>query len=195
MKARALDAAPRGARAATSGATSARARIRPAAEHSAVAGLAPVSYVQVIKEPISLDAILAAVASPACGGTAVFVGTVRDDDDTRSGGVLQYEAYDSMALRKMEEIAAGIRERCPEARLAIVHRIGPIPVGEASVVIAVATPHRPEAFAECRQAIETLKRDVPIWKVGGSRDCCPDRPPSERQRDLPARTSAESRRT
>ena len=115
--------------------------------------------------PIDVHAVLAAVASPACGGTAVFIGTVRPDPDAADRAALDYEAYGPMAVKKLEELAADLRRREPEARVAIVHRTGTIPVGEASVVIAVATPHRAPAFELCREAIERLKRDVPIWKL------------------------------
>lgn len=115
-------------------------------------------------EPLSVDAALAAVASPDCGGTTVFIGTVRADADTPGGRPLRYEAYGPMALREMERLEASIRERHPGARAAILHRTGDIPIGEASVVIAVAAPHRDEAFAACREAIEELKKNVPIWK-------------------------------
>src|SRR5262249_12571593 len=116
--------------------------------------------------PIAIAAMLDAVASPACGGTALFIGTVRDDRDAHSSGRLRYEAYTAMALEQMREIAAGIRRRHAGARGAIVHRGGAIPVGAAGAAIAVATPHRAEAFTECRVAIDTLKREVPIWKLG-----------------------------
>lgn len=122
------------------------------------------------ERPITTEEALKAVASPECGGIAVFVGTVRDDPDARPAGSLTYEAYAPMASQGLERIAGGIRSRHPEARVAILHRTGVVPVGEASVVIAVATAHRAEAFEECRQAIETLKKDVPIWKHGGL--CC-----------------------
>ena len=123
-------------------------------------------------EPISVDDAIRAVSSPSCGGTATFVGTVRDDADTGPNGVLRYEAYIPMAVRLMEQLAEEIRLRYEGARIAILHRVGEIPVGEASVVIAVAAPHRAEAFDACRRIIETIKRDVPIWKTGAPCDHC-----------------------
>lgn len=120
--------------------------------------------VRLVEGPLSVDDALRAVASPDCGGTAVFIGTVRRDADTQSRDALHYETYRPMALRKLEEIAADVRRRVPGARAAILHRVGPVPVGEASVIMAVSAPHRAEAFELCRLAVEALKADVPIWK-------------------------------
>lgn len=121
--------------------------------------------VRLVNGPISADEALRAVSSPACGGTVLFIGTVRHDADTEGADALDYESYAPMAERKLEEIAAGIRKQDPDARVAILHRVGRVPVGEASVIIAVAAPHRAAAFEACRGAMEALKRDVPIWKV------------------------------
>jgi molybdopterin synthase catalytic subunit len=124
-----------------------------------------VFVIRLVTGPINVNDVLRAVADPACGGTCVFVGTVRPDPDTAGRGALDYEAYAPMAVRMLEEIASTIRAHEPAARVAIVHRTGRIPVGEASVVIAVATPHRALAFELCREAMEKLKKDVPIWKT------------------------------
>ena len=115
-------------------------------------------------EPLSIDEALAAVTDPAAGGTCVFVGTVRDRSD--AGGVtgLEYEAWDELAVQRLGELADELFDRWPIARAAILHRTGSLGVGEASVVIAVSSAHRAEAFDACRHAIERLKLDVPIWK-------------------------------
>lgn len=94
----------------------------------------------------------------------MFVGTVRDENRGRRVVRLEYEAYEQMALPLMEEIAAEATRRWPVSALRMVHRLGVLAIGDASVVVAVASPHRDEAFAACRYAIDTLKKTVPIWK-------------------------------
>ncbi len=130
--------------------------------------------IRLTDDTITTDEALAAVASRGCGGTAVFIGTVRDDPDAHPNGGLHYEAYVTMAREKLERLEADIVGEYAGSRVAILHRLGDVPVGEASIVIAVATPHRTEAFEACRKAIETVKRDIPIWKIGGS--CCHAKP-------------------
>jgi molybdopterin synthase catalytic subunit len=122
------------------------------------------ALLRVQAERLSVDEALAAVADPAAGGTCVFVGTVRDRSDAGDVTGLEYEAWDELATRRLGELADELFERWPIARAAILHRTGALGVGEASVVIAVSAPHRPEAFEACRHAIERLKHDVPIWK-------------------------------
>jgi molybdopterin synthase catalytic subunit len=114
--------------------------------------------------PIDLPAVLAHVQAPGAGAVDVFIGTVRDNTQRKAVVRLEYEAYAPMALKKMEELAAEARRRWPVEALAIVHRVGLLQIGEAAVVIAVATPHRAEAFEACRWLIDTLKETVPIWK-------------------------------
>ncbi len=118
----------------------------------------------VTREAIDLAAVLAEVAHPGAGGLALFVGTTRDENDGRRVERLEYEAYDDMAASEMAAIGAEIRRRWPVLGVALVHRIGVVPIEEASVAIAVAAPHREEAFAACRYGIDTLKAQVPIWK-------------------------------
>jgi len=91
----------------------------------------------------------------------VFLGTVRDDDDVTG---IEYSAYDDMALAEITRIVDEARGRWPEARVTLQHRVGLIPVGEASIAIAAAAPHREEAFAACRFVIEEVKQRLPIWK-------------------------------
>jgi molybdopterin synthase catalytic subunit len=103
---------------------------------------------------------------PDCGAVVLFSGTVRDHAEGRAGvEFLEYEAYDEMVVPKLSEIAAETRARWPQVgRLALVHRIGRLALGESSVVAAVSAPHRPDAFAAARFAIDALKLSVPVWK-------------------------------
>lgn len=119
---------------------------------------------EITTDPLSADEIAARVTNPHSGATLVFVGTVREWTKGRRTVHLEYEAYPEMAVAQMEQIGREIAERWPGARVAIVHRVGRLAIGEASVVIAVATPHRADAFEACRHAIERLKQIVPIWK-------------------------------
>lgn len=103
---------------------------------------------------------------PGCGAVVLFSGTVRDHADGRSGvSLLEYEAYEEQVVPKLAGIAAALREKWPTAgRVALLHRVGPLGVGDVSVVVAVSAPHRPEAFEAARYGIDTLKATVPIWK-------------------------------
>jgi molybdopterin synthase catalytic subunit len=108
--------------------------------------------------------VLAAVDVPDCGAVTTFVGLVRRRNAGRRVLWLDYEAYAPLAARSFELIGAEAAARWPSAQLAIHHRIGRLEIGEASVVIAAASPHRAEAFAACRYAIERIKQIAPIWK-------------------------------
>ena len=123
--------------------------------------------VRVQPDPVSIDEVAAFVADPSAGGTCVFVGTVRDHSSAGEVEGLEYEAWDDLAVRRLEEIAAEASAKWPLRAVAIVHRTGSLRVGDASVVVAVSAVHRAEAFEACRQAIERLKQDVPIWKKEG----------------------------
>lgn len=112
-------------------------------------------------EPIDVAEVVAAVSDPLNGGLSLFLGTTRPDE---GAVVLHYEAHEALALAEMESIAAETAARFPGSRVAIVHRLGPVPVGEASVVVAASAPHRDGAFAACRRLIDELKVRVPIWK-------------------------------
>jgi len=114
--------------------------------------------------PIALDDLVLAVRGDGDGAVATFLGTVRNENEGRRVLWLEYEAYGGMAEREMERIAAEARSRHGVSRVAIVHRIGRLEIGEASVAIAVAAPHRAEALDATRFVIDTLKRTVPIWK-------------------------------
>ena len=115
-------------------------------------------------EPIVLDELIAAVRGDGDGAVATFLGTVRDTNQGRRVLFLEYEAYGGMAEREMERIAEDARGRFELSRVAIVHRTGRLEIGEASVAIAVAAPHRAAALEATRFVIDTLKRTVPIWK-------------------------------
>ena len=114
------------------------------------------------REPIDLAALQA--STPADGALCLFVGIVRGENGGRAVLRLEYEAYEEMATAGMEQIAADARARWPVTDIGIQHRLGPIEVGQASVVVAVTSPHRGEAFEACRYVIDTLKKTVPIWK-------------------------------
>jgi molybdopterin synthase catalytic subunit len=119
---------------------------------------------RVTAEPLDVQAIARLVASDDCGAVATFVGLVRDHNLGRRVLWLEYEAYAPLAVRTFERIASECVERWPSARVAVHHRVGRLDVGEASVVIAAAAPHRPDAFASCRYAIERVKQIAPVWK-------------------------------
>lgn len=128
-------------------------------------GAAAADWVEITTEPLSERAVARAVEDPGAGALALFSGVVRDQTGGRRVKFLEYEAHGPMALAKMREIGAAIRERWPTiGRLALVHRIGRLEIGESSVMIAVSSPHRAQAFEACRFAIDTLKETVPIWK-------------------------------
>jgi molybdopterin synthase catalytic subunit len=119
--------------------------------------------------PLALEPLIAAVsdrgeATGSDGAVVTFLGLVRNHNVGRTVHYLEYEAYGPLALRAFERIAAEALERWPGVRLAIHHRIGRIDIGQASVAIAAASPHRADAFSGCRYAIERVKQIVPIWK-------------------------------
>ncbi len=114
--------------------------------------------------PLSLDAAVAEVASHEAGAIATFTGTVRRHSRGRDVESLEYEAYAEMAEDVLAEIAAELRGRYDLTDIAIHHRVGRLELGEASVVVAVSAPHRADALAACRDAIDALKDRVPVWK-------------------------------
>ena len=138
------------------------------ADGAEVALIPPVSggagLFRVTDEPLELAEVVRAVSADEHGGIATFTGVVRSRSRGKTIVRLEYEAYRPMAERKLAEIAQRIAEELPGVRLAIVHRVGALAVGEAAVVIAASAPHRAAAFDACRAAIERLKTDVPIWK-------------------------------
>jgi len=131
-----------------------------------VALIPPVSggAFRVTEEPLSLEAVAAEVADERAGAVATFTGTVRRESRGREVERLEYEAYAEMAEEVMAKLAAGLQARHDLCAVAIHHRVGRLEIGEASVVIAVSAPHRQAALAACREAIDTLKETVPLWK-------------------------------
>jgi molybdopterin synthase catalytic subunit len=115
-------------------------------------------------EPLDIVQVTGSVSAPDCGAVTTFVGLVRDHNLGRSVRYLDYEAYAPLAVKAFERIGHEAAARWPSARLAIHHRTGRVAIGEASVVIAVASPHRADAFAASRYAIERIKQIAPIWK-------------------------------
>jgi molybdopterin synthase catalytic subunit len=118
----------------------------------------------VTSEPLDATAAVATVETARCGAVNLFLGLVRDHNAGRQVIRLEYECYAPLAVKSFERIAVEAATYWPEARLAIVHRVGSLGVGEASVVIAAASPHRADAFAASRYAIERIKQIAPIWK-------------------------------
>jgi molybdopterin synthase catalytic subunit len=116
--------------------------------------------------PLPVEAVFNWVSRPDCGGVVIFCGTVRDFSDGRPGVTsLEYEVYAEEAVTRLEQVARSTRRRWPVAgRLALLHRVGRLVVGETSVLVAASTPHRAEAFDAARYCIDTLKHTVPIWK-------------------------------
>jgi molybdopterin synthase catalytic subunit/molybdopterin converting factor small subunit len=119
---------------------------------------------RVTEEPLSLEAVAAEVADERAGGLATFTGTVRRQSRGREVTRLEYEAYAEMAEDVMSELARDLEERYDLCAIAIHHRVGTLGIGEASVVIAVSAPHRQDALAACKKAIDRLKETVPLWK-------------------------------
>ncbi|TVY07399.1 molybdenum cofactor biosynthesis protein MoaE [Paenibacillus cremeus] len=120
--------------------------------------------VEITLEPIRVEDVTAKVLHPHHGAAISFIGTTREFTNGQRTVLLEYEAYTPMALRTMQQIVDEIGERFPGTLCAITHRLGRVPVGEISVVIAVSSPHRDAAYESSRYAIERLKQIVPIWK-------------------------------
>lgn len=125
---------------------------------------------RITSEPLSWQEVVDAVSGPGQGGLVVFCGNVRDHNQGKDVVRLDYEAYDEMAVRAMDQIAGRIESEYPGARIAITHRTGSLNIGDTAVLVAASAPHRAEAFAACRAAIEALKQEVPIWKKEYSAD-------------------------
>jgi molybdopterin synthase catalytic subunit len=115
-------------------------------------------------KPISIENVVKKVMRPEAGAVTTFMGTVREWTNGKRTLFLQYEAYVSMAEKMLEQIGAEIREKWPETKVAITHRIGRLDIGDIAVAIAVSSPHRNDAYEANRYAIERIKQIVPIWK-------------------------------
>ncbi len=120
--------------------------------------------IQLTPHVLDTASLLASVTSPAAGAVVLFLGTTREFTDGRQTTFLEYECYAEMAQAKLAELECEARRRWPIVECGIVHRLGSVPLGEASVAIAVSTPHRREAFEAGQWLIDELKRVVPIWK-------------------------------
>jgi molybdopterin synthase catalytic subunit len=120
--------------------------------------------IRLTREPIDYQVLTESVRRPDCGAVVLFLGTVRDLTGDKVTMALDYEAYAGMAEKKMAEIENDTRGRWPIGDMVLEHRLGHLEVGDASVAVAVACPHRDQAFEACRHAIDRLKELVPIWK-------------------------------
>jgi MoaE-MoaD fusion protein len=131
-----------------------------------VALIPPVSggAFELSEEPLDLSTVIAQVADERAGAIATFLGTTRIESRGRTVERLEYEAYAGMAEKTMAELAEELKRRYDLCEIAIAHRIGVVRIGETSVVIAVSAPHRQDALAACKEAIDTLKETVPLWK-------------------------------
>jgi molybdopterin converting factor subunit 1 len=138
----------------------------PLAEGDEVALIPPVSggAVRLVEGPLDVTAVLEEVADEHAGGVASFVGTVRRESRGKRVVYLEYEAYEGMAEDVMAELAERLTGKHELCAVAIAHRVGRVEVGEPSVAIAVSAPHRAAALTACREAIDTLKGSVPLWK-------------------------------
>lgn len=124
----------------------------------------PASRVDLVHTAIDVSAVESAVADPSCGAVLLFLGAVRNHHAGRDVARLTYSGYEPMALANLERIVRELEADGDRLRVSIVHRLGDVPVGEPSVVIAVASPHRAAAYDASRIALERLKKEVPIWK-------------------------------
>ena len=141
-------------------------RERELAEGDEVALIPPVSggAFRLTEEPIDLGAVVAEAADEGAGAVATFLGTVRNRSRDREVLHLEYEVYEGMAEKVMAEIADSLRAKYALCAVAITHRVGRVAIGETSVAIAVSAPHREDALAACKEAIDVLKAEVPLWK-------------------------------
>ncbi len=119
---------------------------------------------RVTNQPIDLNELVRFVTDPEAGAIATFIGTTRNNNEGRKVIGLDYEAYPEMAEKELARIGEDAKKNWPICRMAISHRLGPVQIGEASVIIAVSSAHRDAAFSACRFAIEEIKKTVPIWK-------------------------------
>ncbi|MDE2772273.1 MAG: molybdenum cofactor biosynthesis protein MoaE [Gemmatimonadota bacterium] len=141
----------------------------PAARARRPGAPAPAAAVQ--REPIDPAQVLSRVGAPSDGAVLLFLGTVRDHADGRPVGGMRYETYEAMAAEVLDEIVREAAERLGTPRVAVVHRVGELGIGDVSVAIAVSSPHRESAYAASRHVIEEIKSRLPVWKhehfVGG----------------------------
>ncbi|MBI2192577.1 MAG: molybdenum cofactor biosynthesis protein MoaE [Planctomycetes bacterium] len=120
--------------------------------------------IEVTRHPIDIEAVTRSAYAETSGAVVTFLGTARQDREGKRLILLEYEAYPEMALKQLEQVRQEILTRWPADQVSMVHRFGPIRVGEASIAIAVSCPHRQQAFEACRYAIDRIKEIVPVWK-------------------------------
>ena len=121
--------------------------------------------IAVSPDPVDPSTVVAEVSAPGAGAVVLFVGTVRDHSPGRTGVThLEYEAYDEQVVDKIADVVAEVRDRWPVRRVAAIHRIGELGVGEISIAVAVSSPHRGDAFEAARYLIDEVKARAPIWK-------------------------------
>ncbi len=118
----------------------------------------------ICEEPLDLAGLLTETEDPACGGLVIFCGTVRNENEGQEVNGMTYEAHVTMAEKVLREIEAEVLDRFPVRRCRVQHRIGPMQLGETSVIVVVRTAHRAEAFDGARYAIDAVKQRAPIWK-------------------------------
>lgn len=120
--------------------------------------------IKITEETLNVQTCVDWVSAPECGGIDVFIGMVRSATKGKAVVRLEFEAYESMALKEMRKIAAQAMQQWPVHKMLVHHRVGTLAIGEIPVIIAVSSAHRDAAFDACRYAIDTLKQTVPIWK-------------------------------
>lgn len=120
--------------------------------------------IEISSQTIHIQSVIDSVSSEKAGAVNVFIGTVRDNSLSKNVVKLEYETYDAMAIKKMEELVNEAKTMWPIEKVGIIHRKGVLQIGDVAVVIAVSTPHRAESFAACQWIIDNLKKVVPIWK-------------------------------
>lgn len=130
--------------------------------------------IEITNQPIQTDEVLASVQSDQAGASVLFLGTTRQFTGDKETLKLDYECYEPMAIKKMHQLRDQALGKWPVIECSIVHRVGPVALGEASIVVAVSTPHRVASFEAAQWLVDTLKKQVPIWKreywADGSQD-------------------------
>ena len=120
--------------------------------------------IQITHDPLEIMAVMKKLTHPECGAVVTFLGVARDHHDGKKVTHLSYEAYPEMALKKLKEIRTGLMEKYEIKDLAILHRLGPVGIQEASLVVVASAPHRAPALRAVEEVVERIKADVPIWK-------------------------------
>ena len=135
-----------------------------------VAGGSPVTLCRITDQEISLDEVRTMVEHRGAGGICIFHGVVRDHADGKEVARLEYEAHESLADKEMKRVLEGVVAEHPGVRIAAVHRVGSLGIGDVAVCVAASAAHRDEAFTACRKAIDRIKETVPLWKKEWGRD-------------------------